>query len=187
MSRMNTDHTGDAAEHDEPAAHDELEGTDFPAADDEGEHEGDGEDEREDEGDDEALDEVAHFEVDEAYGERDESRHRRPASAAALAKRVAMDRSARIAVGSLVLVAMMFLFVFPTRSYLAQRGQVNDARHSLQVLRTQNEKLAREAQRLQTDREIEQLARSQFNMVFDGEEAYNVVPPRGTAAPTTVP
>jgi cell division protein FtsB len=123
--------------------------------------------------------------ADVTIEQRDESRQRHPAGAAALAKRVAMDRSARIAVGSLVLVAMMFLFVFPTRSYLAQQRQVRDARHSVQVLRAQNSQLAREAKRLRTPSEIERLARSQFNMVFEGEEAYNVVPPQGSATTTT--
>jgi len=119
--------------------------------------------------------------------ERSEARDRHPAGAAAIARRVAMDTPARITVVSLVFVAMMFLFVFPTRSYLAQQRQVNDARHSVQVLRAQNAQLAREAQRLQTPAEIERLARSQFNMVFPGEQAYNVVPPQGVATTTTTP
>jgi cell division protein FtsL len=117
--------------------------------------------------------------------ERDDARERHPAGAAAIARRVVMDRQARIAVASLVFVAMMFLFVFPTRSYLAQQRQVRDARHSVAVLRQQNAQLAAEAKRLQTPAEIERLARSQFNMVFPGEQAYNVVPPRGVATTTT--
>jgi cell division protein FtsB len=121
-------------------------------------------------------------------GDGSAARHRHPAVASKnIVKRVAMDRSARIAVGSLVAVAMMFLFVFPTRSYLAQQGQVRDARDSVQELRLQNEKLAREAERLRTESEIEKLARSQFNMVFPGEEAYNVVPPVGAPTTTTEP
>jgi cell division protein FtsB len=51
----------------------------------------------------------------------------------------------------------------------------------------QNEKLAREAQSLQTPSEIQKLARSQFNMVLPGEEAYNVVPPDGSPTTTTEP
>jgi cell division protein FtsL len=117
--------------------------------------------------------------------ERADARERHPAGAAALARRVAMDRPARISVASLVFVAMMFLFVFPTRSYLAQQGQVRTARHAVAVLRAQNEQLAREAKRLQTPAEIERLARSQFNMACPGEQAYNVVPPRGVATTTT--
>jgi cell division protein FtsB len=140
-----------------------------------------------DEEESELVDSGVHASDDAVDDQRVGARYRHPAAAAALAKRVAMDRSARIAVGSLVLVAFLFLFVFPTRSYVAQQRQVNDARHSVQVLREQNAKLAREAQRLQTDREIEKLARSQFNMVFEGEEAYNVVPPNGSPTTTTEP
>ena len=132
--------------------------------------------------DDDAPREDADEQVDE---ERADARERHPAGAAALARRVAMDRPARISVASLVFVAMMFLFVFPTRSYLAQQRQVRTARHSVEVLRAQNAQLAREAKRLQTPAEIERLARSQFNMVFPGEQAYNVVPPRGVATTTT--
>jgi len=131
---------------------------------------------------DDASLEDADGQVDE---ERADARERHPAAAAALARRVAMDRPARISVASLVFVAMMFLFVFPTRSYLAQQRQVRSARHAVAVLHAQNEQLAREAKRLQTPAEIERLARSQFNMVFPGEQAYNVVPPRGVASTTT--
>ena len=126
-------------------------------------------------------------ELDEAEDERIDARERHPASAAAIARRVAMDGPARITVASLVFVAMMFLFVFPTRAYLGQRRQVNAARHAYEDLRAQNDQLGREAQRLQTDAEIERLARSQFNMVFPGEQAYNVVPLAGTATTTTTP
>jgi len=119
--------------------------------------------------------------------ERAAARERHPASAAALARRVAMDGPARITVASLVFVAMMFLFVFPTRSYLAQHRQVNAARHAVEDLRAQNEQLEREAERLKTPAEIERLARSQFNMVFPGEQAYNVVPLKGSATTTSTP
>ena len=138
--------------------------------------------------DDESGDGFQGDELDDTVDEeRADARDRHPAGAAALARRVAMDRPARIAVASLVFVAMMFLFVFPTRSYLAQQRQVRDARHSVAVLKSQNARLASEAQRLQTPSEIERLARAQFNMVFPGEDAYNVVPPRGTATTTTTP
>ncbi len=113
---------------------------------------------------------------------------RHPASAAA-SRRPAWERPTRIGVASLAFIAMMFLFVFPTRSYLAQQRQVRAARHSVEVLRAQNAELAREAKQLQTPGEIERLARSQFNMVLPGEQAYNVVSPKRAAGPTatTVP
>ena len=87
-----------------------------------------------------------------------------------------------IAVASLALIAILFLFVFPTRSYLAEKRQVSNAAHAVAVLKAQNSVLAREAKRLQTPSEIERLARQEFNMVLPGEQAYNVV---GTPAATT--
>jgi cell division protein FtsB len=91
----------------------------------------------------------------------------------------------RVAVSSLALVAMMFVFVFPTRSYFAQKRQVGHAQHAVAVLQAQNEQLARQAKQLQTPAEIERLAREQFNMVRPGEQAYNVVPAVTSSAATT--
>ncbi len=86
---------------------------------------------------------------------------------------------------SLALVAMMFLFVFPTRSYLAQKRQVGQAAHAVDVLQAQNAVLARQASRLKTRSEIERLAREQFNMVMPGEQAYDVVEAPGSDSDTT--
>lgn len=105
------------------------------------------------------------------------------------ARRARWAPRTRVAVASLALIAMMFLFVFPTRSYLAQKRQVGNAAHAVSVLKAQNEVLAREAERLQTPSEIERLAREEFNMVLPGEQAYNIVHavPGSTPAPTTAP
>jgi cell division protein FtsB len=93
---------------------------------------------------------------------------------------------ARTAIIALIIVAILFLFVFPTRSYLSQRNDVNDARHDVQVMREQNARLEEEAKRLKTQEEIERLAREQFHYVYPGERAYSVIP---TPVPTstTVP
>jgi cell division protein FtsL len=94
-------------------------------------------------------------------------------------------RPATMALAALTLVAVLFLFVFPTRSYLSQRKDVGDARRDVTVLQQQNEKLAREAQRLQSQQEIERLARDQFHMVFPNEDAYSVIPAPDPATTTT--
>jgi cell division protein FtsB len=91
---------------------------------------------------------------------------------------------ARAAVAALALVAILFLFVFPTRSYLAQSRAVSSERHKVAVLREQNQRLAAEANRLQTPSEIERLAREMFNMVFPGEQAFAVMP---DSPPTSTP
>jgi cell division protein FtsB len=102
-------------------------------------------------------------------------------------RRIVWAPRTRIAVASLALVAMMFLFVFPTRSYVAQKRQIGRAAHAVEVLRAQNEVLAKQAARLKTHSEIERLAREQFNMVMPGETAYNVVetPSDGSDSTTT--
>jgi cell division protein FtsB len=105
----------------------------------------------------------------------------------AMPRRLHMERPAQIAVASLALIAILFLFVFPTRAYLAQQRQVSDARKAVAVLQAENAELAREAGRLQTKGEIERMARVQFNMVFKGEQAYNVISPRKSSTTTTLP
>jgi cell division protein FtsL len=92
---------------------------------------------------------------------------------------------ARVAVASLLTVAAMFLFVFPTRALLAQQRDVRDAKRDLEELREQNDRLAEEAARLQTPEEVERLAREQYNMVLPDEEAYAVIPPSPTAPSPT--
>jgi cell division protein FtsB len=93
---------------------------------------------------------------------------------------------ARIALIALGVAAILFLFVFPTRAYLAQRRQVSVARHDVDVLRKQNEQLETEAERLQTPDEIKRLAREYFNMVYPGEQPYKVLP-SPSETPTTAP
>ena len=97
---------------------------------------------------------------------------------------------ARLALFLLAMVGILFVFVFPTRSYLSQRRQVSSAQHDVDVLREQNDKLQAQASELQTPAAIEQMAREQFHRVFPGEQVYDVVPgaatPSGTST-TTVP
>lgn len=83
---------------------------------------------------------------------------------------------ARAALASVLLAALLLLFVFPTRSWLAQRDDIGRARHDLEVLQTENERLSRESARLSTPSEIERIAREQFHMVRPGERAFAVVP-----------
>jgi cell division protein FtsB len=90
---------------------------------------------------------------------------------------------ARLALGALALVAVMFVFVFPTRSYLAQRRQVQSEQHKVSVLRNQNDKLQAEAIRLQSRAVQEQMAREDFHRVYPGEQVYDIVP--GLTPPTT--
>ncbi|MCU1427347.1 MAG: hypothetical protein JWL83_1347 [Actinomycetia bacterium] len=91
---------------------------------------------------------------------------------------------ARFAIASLVLVAVLFLFVFPTRSFLAQRHQIASAQQDLNVLRAQNARLEKEAARLNTNAEVERIARQEYHMVLPGETPYAVVPAPSTTTTT---
>lgn len=87
-----------------------------------------------------------------------------------------------------IVVAVLLTFVFPTRTFLAQRASITDAKTQLRILDQQNEALADRADRLRSDEEIERLAREQYNLVRPGEEAYAVLPaPGAREAPMAPP
>ena len=88
---------------------------------------------------------------------------------------------------SVILVGMLFLFVFPTRTYIAQRRSLSGAQNRVEVLSEQNQELAARVKKLNTDAEIERLAREQYNLVKPGEEAYAILPAPTPVTPTTVP
>ena len=93
----------------------------------------------------------------------------------------------RLAVASLVLIAALFLFVFPTSAVLHQRGQLNDAEQRLSVLKQQNAKARVGVQAGAERRRDRALARDRFNMVRPGEQAWAVVPGAATTTTTTTP
>jgi cell division protein FtsL len=85
-------------------------------------------------------------------------------------------------VGSVVIVAMLFLFVFPTRTWFQQRDEIAAAEKRLQVLDEQNQRLSARVNQLQTDAEVERIAREQYQLVRPGEEAFAILPAPGSAA-----
>jgi len=89
----------------------------------------------------------------------------------------------RLVIGGMVVVALLFAFVFPARTLLAQRQQTQKQRERLELLREQTRKLEAETMRLQDDAEIERIARARYNFVRPGEHPYVVVPPPTTAPP----
>jgi cell division protein FtsB len=92
---------------------------------------------------------------------------------------------ARLILVMLLFVAFLFVAVFPTRTLLAQRRETDAVRSKLELLTEQNEELQREAERLQSDAEVERIARERYNLVRPGETPYAVVPVPETAATTT--
>jgi len=86
-----------------------------------------------------------------------------------------------------VLVGVLFVAVFPTRTWLAQRAETASATEQLHVLDAQNKVLEKRVDALQSDDEIERLAREQYNLVKPGEEAYAILPGAGTPPAVTIP
>ncbi|HEY9557604.1 MAG TPA: septum formation initiator family protein, partial [Acidimicrobiales bacterium] len=78
--------------------------------------------------------------------------------------------------GGACLAGVLAVGVFPTRIFLDQRAATSEAEQRLAVLREQNGAYEDRIERLQTDDEIERIAREQYNLVFPGEEAYAVLP-----------
>jgi cell division protein FtsB len=79
-------------------------------------------------------------------------------------------------VASVLCVGVLFVVVFPTRSYLAQRASISKAQSRLDALDRRNRRLAAESRRLTTPTEIERLARAQYGLVRPGEQAYAILP-----------
>ena len=93
----------------------------------------------------------------------------------------------RVLLGAMAGVALLFVFVFPARTLLAQWQQTEKERSELELLQEQSRKLEEESRRLQSDAEVERMAREQYGFVYPGEHPYVVVPPPTTTqpAPTT--
>ena len=86
---------------------------------------------------------------------------------------------------SVAVVGVLFLLVFPARTYMTQRRSLVAVQTKVKVLTTQNKDLDQRVAALQDPAEIERLAREQYGMVKPGEEAYAILPT--PAPPTTAP
>ena len=86
-----------------------------------------------------------------------------------------------------LLIGVLFVAVFPTRTWWAQRAEMEGATEQLQILDEQNTLLAARVDALQSDDEIERLAREQYNLVRPGEEAYALLPSADSTPAVTVP
>lgn len=97
-----------------------------------------------------------------------------------------MRRAVRILLVAVAIGGLVFLFVLPGRTWLAQRSAMSAAERRLEVLQQENAALTKRAAQLQNPAYVEQLAREQYGLVMPGEQAYAVLPPTPTTT-TTVP
>jgi len=87
--------------------------------------------------------------------------------------------SGLLALAALVAVVVTAAGIFPFRQIIADRRTVSLAQEKLLALREENSQLEVEVAALESDAEVERLAREQFGLVLPGETAYVVVAPDG--------
>jgi cell division protein FtsL len=97
-------------------------------------------------------------------------------TAATLSLRSPRRRMLWMLLAAVTVIGVLFIGVYPTRTYLAQRSGLQKAQHQLDVLQTENAKLEQQAADLNTDSRVETLARENYNLVRPGEEAYAILP-----------
>jgi cell division protein FtsB len=88
---------------------------------------------------------------------------------------------------SVAVIGVLFLFVLPGRTYLAQRRSLAAAETRATALARANAQLDQQVKQLQTDSEVERLAREQYGLIKPGEIPYVILPPTPQAAPPAPP
>ena len=109
-------------------------------------------------------------EVDGPRGQRD-GRNR--------AARARVQGRRRLMVGlaaTVILVGVLFVAVFPARTYFDQQAATKAAEAELREVREERAAVRRESERLETPEEIEKRAREEFGYKKPGEETYNILP-----------
>lgn len=88
-----------------------------------------------------------------------------------------------LAMVALVLVVVVAAGIFPFRRLVAQERSAELSQAKLDALVEENMRLEQHIAALQTDAEIERLAREQFGLVKPGEVGYVAVVPDGLVDP----
>jgi cell division protein FtsB len=78
---------------------------------------------------------------------------------------------------TLLVVAVLFFGVFPTRLWLDQRDDIASARSRIDDLQAQIGDMEARADALRDPAQIEQLARDEFLLVHPGDESFVIQPP----------
>lgn len=110
-------------------------------------------------------------------------------TALSLALRSPRRRVVWTTLAAVTVIGVLFIGVYPTRTYFSQRSALDRTQHQLDVLRSENARLGQEAADLDTDAKIEALAREKYNLRLPGEEAYAILPapPPKVAVPPVWP
>jgi cell division protein FtsB len=88
-------------------------------------------------------------------------------------------RSRLLLLGAVVVAAVVLAAWFPFSSLLNQRSSLAGAESQLAALHKQDAALAQEKKNLSDSDEIGRIARTQYQLVSPGQQAYEVLPPSG--------
>jgi cell division protein FtsB len=81
-----------------------------------------------------------------------------------------------LAAAAVLTIAVLAVYVFPTRTWLDQRDALAETSLELRELEAERAALEQRVAELDSDDQIEEIARSQYGLVLPGEEAYAVLP-----------
>jgi cell division protein FtsB len=70
----------------------------------------------------------------------------------------------------------LVVWVFPTRTWLDQRGATSAEAAKVAVIDQQSHQLERQIRALDTDAEIERVARERYGLAFPGEQTFALLP-----------
>ena len=84
---------------------------------------------------------------------------------------------------ALTVATAAFVLFFPARHLLVQRERIDSLEERRTALRTENDRLERQAARLSDPAEVEALARDRLGLIRPGEKAYFVEPTQPPDAP----
>jgi cell division protein FtsB len=112
-----------------------------------------------------------------ARARRPQRARRAPRNAAPAAGSV--GRSRLLLLGAVVAAAVILVAWFPFSSLLHQRSDLAGAESQLAALHKQDAALDQEKKNLSDANEIGRIARTQYQLVSPGQQAYEVLPPSG--------
>jgi cell division protein FtsB len=96
-------------------------------------------------------------------------------------KPVSVRRTRVLLVGSAVVSALILVAWFPAGSLYRQQHGLASANAQLHQLHQEDAALTQERKNLSDAAEIARIAREQYQLVSAGQQAYEVLPPSGTA------
>jgi cell division protein FtsB len=88
-----------------------------------------------------------------------------------------------VAIVCAAIVVLVSLAVLPVRSWMAQRESTQQTQEDLARVEGEVAELRTKLDLLQTDGEVERMARENFDLVFPGEESYRILPAAETGSP----